>query len=118
MTNEIPRRRGTPAQRAIAAQAIRSIRRTTPTSGLRCLHHAADDLARTAAIRLDAGFTAEATDTTPVPIPVSVRARFPARSADSTSRSSIGPVAPASRATAQTWSRAVRVRSRRRRPAR
>lgn len=38
MTNEIPRRRGTPAQRAIAAQAIRSIRRTTPTSGLRCLH--------------------------------------------------------------------------------
>ena len=63
MTNEIPRRRGTPAQRAIAAQAIRSIRRTTPTSGLRCLHHAADDLARTAAIRLDAGFTAEASDT-------------------------------------------------------
>ena len=46
MTNEIPRRRGTPAQRAIAAQAIRSIRRTTPTSGLRCLHHAADDLTR------------------------------------------------------------------------
>ena len=63
MTNEIPRRRGTPAQRAIAAQAIRSIRLTTPTSGLRCLHHAADDLARTAAIRLDAGFTDEASDT-------------------------------------------------------
>lgn len=63
MTNEIPRRRGTPAQRAIAAQAIRSIRRTTPTSGLRCLHHAADDLARTAAVRLDAGFTDEAYDT-------------------------------------------------------
>ena len=63
MTNEIPRRRGTPAQRAIAAQAIRSIRRTTPTSGLRCLHHAADDLARTTAVRLDAGFTEEAIDT-------------------------------------------------------
>ena len=62
MTNEIPRRRGTPAQRAIAARAIRSIRRTTPTSGLRCLHHAADDLARTAAICLDAGFTDEASD--------------------------------------------------------
>ena len=62
MTNEIPRRRGTPAQRAIAARAIRSIRRTTPTSGLRCLHHAADDLARTAAICLDAGLTDEASD--------------------------------------------------------
>lgn len=63
MTNEIPRRRGTPAQRAIAAQAIQSIRRTTPTAGLRCLHHAADELARTTAVRLDAGFTDEASDT-------------------------------------------------------
>ena len=63
MTNEIPRRRGTPAQRAIAVRAIRSIRRCRSITGLHCLHHAADDLARTAAIRLDAGFTAEATDT-------------------------------------------------------
>ena len=63
MTNEIPRRRGTPAQRAIAAQAIRSIRRTTPTSGLRCLHHAADYLARSTAVRLDAGLTDDASDT-------------------------------------------------------
>ena len=67
MTNEIPRRRGTPAQRAIAARAIRSIRRCRSITGLHCLHHAADDLARTAAVRLDAGFTAEATDTDALP---------------------------------------------------
>lgn len=63
MTNEIPRRRGTPAQRAIAAQAIRSIRRCRSITGLHCLHHAADELARTTAVRLDAGFTEEAIDT-------------------------------------------------------
>ena len=62
MTNEIPRRRGTPAQRAIAAQAIRSIRRSRSITGLHCLHHAADELARTTAVRLDAGFIDEATD--------------------------------------------------------
>ena len=62
MTNEIPRRRGTPAQRAIAVRAIRSIRRSRSITGLHCLHHAADELARTAAVRLDAGFTDEATD--------------------------------------------------------
>ena len=62
MTNEIPRRRGTPAQRAIAVRAIRSIRRCRSITGLRCLHHAADELARTTAVRLDAGFIDEATD--------------------------------------------------------
>ena len=62
MTNEIPRRRGTPAQRAIAARAIRSIRRSRSITGLHCLHHAADELARTTAVRLDAGFIDEATD--------------------------------------------------------
>ena len=45
MTNEIPRRRGTPAQRAIAVRAIRSIRRSRSITGLHCLHHAADELA-------------------------------------------------------------------------
>ena len=63
MTNEIPRRRGTPAQRAIAARAIRSIRRCRSITGLHCLHHAADELARTTAVRLDAGFIDESTDT-------------------------------------------------------
>ena len=62
MTNEIPRRRGTPAQRAIAARAIRSIRRSRSITGLHCLHYAADELARTTAVRLDAGFIDEVTD--------------------------------------------------------
>ena len=62
MTNEIPRRRGTPAQRAIAAQAIRSIRRCRSITGLHCLHRAADELAHTTAVRLDAGLTEEAID--------------------------------------------------------
>ena len=63
MTNEIPRRRGTPAQRAIAVRAIRSIRRSRSITGLHCLHRAADELAQTTTVRLDAGFTEEAIDT-------------------------------------------------------
>lgn len=63
MTNEIPRRRGTPTQRSIAVRAVRSIRRSRSITGLHCLHRAADELARTTAVRLDAGFTEEAFDT-------------------------------------------------------